>query len=314
MTTTSKPPTPEPDHEPDAGPDEGRSDRVTFSVIIPTFRRPDLVIEAVASVQSQTRSDWECLVVDDGGGGPLDDLASDPRIRVIRRPSSGGPAAARNTGLAEARGSIVTFLDDDDRYRPRRLELAAAALVEPTVDVALCWTAWFDPSAAGSDGQNRPATSTDARPAGRRLDGNIADVVLDATTPHLGATAVRASAVLRFDERYAAAEDVEWWLRTAAVSRVATVEQVGCELRRHAGPRANGTDVAGRIAASEHLIHEYQAYFAAHPSAEAFRLARMGTMALGANDRREARSLLSRSLRRRPSGLAVHGLIRSWAR
>ena len=313
MTTTSKPPTPKPDHEPDAGPDEGRVDRATFSVIIPTYRRPDLVIEAVASVRSQTRADWECLVVDDGGGGPLDDLMTDPRIRVIRRPSSGGPAAARNTGLAEARGSIVTFLDDDDRYRPRRLELAAAALADPAVDVALCWTAWFDPSAADRRSQDRPAANTDAGSSGRRLVGDIADVVLDATTPHLGATAVRASAVLRFDESYPAAEDVEWWLRTAATSRVATVEAVGCELRRHAGPRSNGTDVTGRIAASEHLIHEHQAYFAVHPRAEAFRLARMGIMALSSNDRRAARTLLGRSLRRRPSALAARGFIRTWA-
>ena len=69
------------------------------------------------------------------------------------------------------------------------------------------------------------------------LDGDVSDVVLDATTPHLGGTAVRADQVQRFDERYHAVEDVEWWLRTAAVSRVSTVAEIGCELRRHPGAR-----------------------------------------------------------------------------
>jgi glycosyltransferase involved in cell wall biosynthesis len=297
---------------PDLDPEPG----ATFSVIIPTFRRPDLVAEAVASVVAQTRSDWECLVVDDGGADGLDGLDgldaldADPRVRVIRRPVSGGPAAARNSGLTEARGSIVTFLDDDDRYGPDRLELAAVALTDPTVDVALCWTAWFDSDA---DAGRPTERSTNTPAEGRLLYGDIADIVLDATTPHLGATAIRAVAVLRFDERYRAAEDVEWWLRTAAASRVATVARVGCELRRHLGTRANGTDVAGRIAASEQMIRDHHGYFATHPRAEAFRLARMGTLALGANDRAQARSLLTRSIRRRPTALAARSLIRTWS-
>jgi O-antigen biosynthesis protein len=296
MATTSLPP----DHGPDRRP--------TFSVIIPTYHRPDLVIQAVASVIAQTYLDWECLVIDDGGGDPLDAVAADQRVRVIRRDASGGPAAARNTGIGEARGSIVTFLDDDDRWRPERLDLAAEALTDPSVDVGLCWTAWFE----SGDADTGSARAADPA-SGRRLDGDVSDTVLDATTPHLGATAVRATALVTFDEHYPAAEDVEWWLRTARRSRVATIARVGCELRRHPGARANGTDVAGRVTASERLLRDHDSYFRAHPRAAAFRLARMGNLAAGAGDRSLARSLLRRSLRRRPSALAVRGLIRTWS-
>ena len=267
----------------------------TFSVVIPTHARPQLLAEAVASVVAQTRRDWECLVVDDGSG--TDFTPPDPRVRLIRRERAGGPAAARNTGIDAARGSVIAFLDDDDRFTPDRLELAATGLER--ADVAVCWTRWLDDPVRTADG--------------RRLDGDVADQILDATTPHLGATAVRTGLLVRFDESYSAVEDVEWWLRMAAAGTVATVPRVGCELRRHAGERVNGTDVAARIRASRQLLDDHEAWFRTHPAARAFRLARIGVLTLSLGDRREARSAYLRSLRARPNRLAARGLVRSLA-
>ncbi|MGZ7003857.1 MAG: glycosyltransferase family 2 protein [Acidimicrobiales bacterium] len=317
-------------------PDDPPLGAPTFSVIVPTHRRADLLAEAIASVVAQTRGDWECLVVDDGGGELPDEhdpaALGDPRVRVLRRDHAGGPAAARNTGIDAARGRIVTFLDDDDRYRADRLEIAALGLTDPAVGVTICWTAWFAPgdpigplpqplgeavdqslsadhTAAGSSVRERGRDETGW--SGRMLDGDVSDVVLDATTPHLGGTAVRADQIQRFDERYHAVEDVEWWLRTAAVSRVSTVAEIGCELRRHPGARLNGTDVAGRLDASHDLLVEHADWFAGHPRAEAFRLARMGLLSLSVGDRANARHLLLASLRRRPSALAARSLLRT---
>jgi glycosyltransferase involved in cell wall biosynthesis len=275
----------------------------TFSVIIPTFRRPALVAEAVASVCAQTRTDWECLVVDDGGGDDLE--LDDPRVRVIRRSTSRGPAAARNAGVAEARGRYLVFLDDDDRFTPARLDLAATGLAR--ADIALCWTRWFrigDPV-----GTDAPA---DAR--GRRLEGDVSGQILDATTPHLGVTAVRADHMAAFDESYSSAEDVEWWLRVASQARVTTIARVGCELRRHSGERANGTDVASRLAQGERLLDEHADYFRAHPRARAFRWARMAVQASSIGQPATARRWYVRSLRARPTPLAWRGLVRSFGR
>jgi len=82
--------------------------------------------DAVRSVLAQTFPDWELVIVDDGSTdrtGAIADrwAASDPRIRVIHQSNSGLPAAARNTGMAEARGEILTFLDGDDLYHPDRI-------------------------------------------------------------------------------------------------------------------------------------------------------------------------------------------------
>jgi glycosyltransferase involved in cell wall biosynthesis len=283
MNSTDPPPSPSPADDP------------TFSVVIPTFARPELLAAAVASVLAQTRPDWECLVVDDGGAS--DFTPPDPRVRVVHRERTGGPAAARNTGLDAATGSVVVFLDDDDRFSPDRLDLAAQGLER--ADVAVCWTRWSD-DPVGVAG-------------GRQLEGDVSDHILDATTPHLGATAVRTDRLVRFDETFSAVEDVEWWLRMAAVAAVATVPRVGCELGRHGGTRANDTDVAARIRCSGLLLDVHAPYFRSHPSARAFRLARMGVLALSAGDRRQARASYLRSIRARPSGLAVRGLARSWA-
>ena len=100
---------------------------------------------------------------------------------------------------------------------------------------------------------------------------------------------------------------------SAAVSRLSTVAKIGCELRRHPGARLNGTDVAGRLDASHDLLVEHADWFAEHPQAEAFRLARMGLLALSVGHRGTARQLLLMSLRRSPSGLAA-SLVRTFRR
>jgi len=102
------------------------------SVVMPVRNRPGIVEHALASVAAQSLDSWELLVVDDGS---TDDTLStlhrwaarDPRIRVLPR-EHGGVCAARNHGLAEARGRYVAFLDSDNTWRPDFLRLAVAAM------------------------------------------------------------------------------------------------------------------------------------------------------------------------------------------
>ena len=103
-----------------------------FSVVIAAFNEEDLVGSAIASVQAQTRSDWEVVVIDDGSedgtarvAGEL--AASDPRIRVVSQ-ANAGLSAARNAGIAASRADLVSFLDADDLWLPRYLEVAADSL------------------------------------------------------------------------------------------------------------------------------------------------------------------------------------------
>jgi glycosyltransferase involved in cell wall biosynthesis len=102
---------------------------VTVSVIITTFNRSALVVEAIDSVLAQTYRDFEIIVVDDGS---TDDTRAvlaryGDRIRAIHQ-ANAGLNAARNAAVDVARGEYFALLDDDDLWEPGKLELSVRLL------------------------------------------------------------------------------------------------------------------------------------------------------------------------------------------
>ena len=112
---------------------------MTFSVIIPVYNvEPDLR-ECLASVSHQTFADWEAICVNDGSTDSSADILSeyaarDIRIRVVSQPN-GGLSAARNTGLDNAHGEYILFLDSDDWLESNTLEIIDNNLQSPTSDL-----------------------------------------------------------------------------------------------------------------------------------------------------------------------------------
>jgi glycosyltransferase involved in cell wall biosynthesis len=101
-----------------------------LSVVIPAYNAATTIRSAVASTLNQTRPVLEVIVVDDGstdGTAAAVSALRDPRVRVVSR-ANGGPSAARNAGIAEARGDLVAFLDSDDLWLPGYAERAVTAL------------------------------------------------------------------------------------------------------------------------------------------------------------------------------------------
>jgi glycosyltransferase involved in cell wall biosynthesis len=118
-----------------------------FSVVVCTYNRSRRLEKALASVLGQDAArqgtaDFELVVVDDGSDDDTAAVvaaAASPRIRYVWRPN-GGLSAARNTGITEARGDFVIFLDDDDRPDPAWLSTLAAAIDDTTGVVSCgCW-------------------------------------------------------------------------------------------------------------------------------------------------------------------------------
>jgi glycosyltransferase involved in cell wall biosynthesis len=106
------------------------------SVIIPTYNYGRFLKEAIESVQAQTVTDFEIIVVDDGSTDDTPSvLASIKDSRLVSvRTTNRGDSAARNTALPMVRGKYIAFLDADDRWRPNKLELQLQVLeAEPQI-------------------------------------------------------------------------------------------------------------------------------------------------------------------------------------
>jgi len=95
-----------------------------ISIIIPTYNRGGLIINTINSVLNQTYLNWELIIVDDGSTDNTKEIiasVNDSRIKYIYRENK-GPSAARNTGIKNANGEYIAFLDSDDEWLPEKIE------------------------------------------------------------------------------------------------------------------------------------------------------------------------------------------------
>jgi glycosyltransferase involved in cell wall biosynthesis len=119
---------------------EGNMER-SISVVIPYYNGSRVIGDALASVRNQTLAPLEIVVVDDGSR-PEEAAALDREARdclVIHLPRNRGQSVARNVGIGRARGQWIAFLDCDDVWDPRKLEMqAAVAKADPTCLAVHC--------------------------------------------------------------------------------------------------------------------------------------------------------------------------------
>lgn len=118
-----------------------------FSIIIPCFNAVTTLPATLASLQAQTLTDWEALLVDDGSSDATPAIIAeaalaDPRLRLLRNPRK-GPSAARNHAVMQAQGQIIAFCDADDLWAPQKLARMAALFAAPKTDAVYARIAFF---------------------------------------------------------------------------------------------------------------------------------------------------------------------------
>lgn len=123
------------------------------SVVVPTHNGERFLAETLSSILAQTHPPLEVIVVNDGSEDRSVEIASsfgDP-VRIVGQPR-GGPASARNLGIGSARGSFIAFLDHDDLWNPRKLELQMAAFAaQDSLDVCVGHIQSFRGEFSGAD-------------------------------------------------------------------------------------------------------------------------------------------------------------------
>ncbi len=180
------------------------------SVIIPTYNRAALVRRAVASALAQTYSGYEVLVVDDGSTDPTLEALGPflSRIKFLRAPENRGVSAARNLGVAAARGEWLAFLDSDDEWLPNKLARQMAYLAAHP-ELLLCQTeeTWV-----------RRGVRVNAPRSCRKEGGHIFLRSLERCLVSPSAVMVHRRLLEdhgSFDETLPVAEDYDLWLRLA---------------------------------------------------------------------------------------------------
>ena len=213
------------------------SPRVT--AIIPLFNKERTVEAALRSAASQTFRDFEIIVVDDGSSdsGPmLVRNFGDARVRIIRQENA-GPGAARNRGIAEARGEFLAFLDADDEWMPDYLGRAAACL-DGEPDVAAVTFSWFDhPGAVPSAPvYQRRGLRTGIQPVSPDLPASLLGAMVIFMWPVT--TMARAAAVRRFGGFYEKGvrfgEDGHLWIKLLLNAPVRFVMEPAAHFHREA--------------------------------------------------------------------------------
>lgn len=185
---------------------------VAVSVVIPVRNGEAFVADAVESALDQEDVAAEVIVVDDGStDGTADVLAHYEGRIAVDHPEGHGVSAARNRGIALARGELLVFLDADDllpsRYLARFVEAAAAA---PRAQVFHCgWRGVDFDDGRALYGQDQPFD----------LDRDPFHALAAAGSPPISALAVRRTAStlrIAFDEAESLQADWDYWLRLAA--------------------------------------------------------------------------------------------------
>jgi glycosyltransferase involved in cell wall biosynthesis len=193
-----------------------------ISVVMPVYNRAQTVQRAISSVQRQTCTDFEIVVVDDGSKDNTQEVVRaihDPRIRLLVQPENRGGNAARNRGIREASSEIICFLDSDDEFLPHKLDTVQRYFAEhPDVDALLDSFQLLYPPEKGGGTKKRTNPHLQSSAA---VEEAIYSRRLFKATPALSARKPALLKIGLFDEALRRRQDMDLVLRLAA----------GCEMR-----------------------------------------------------------------------------------
>lgn len=200
------------------------------SVVITTYNRADLVVEAIQSVLAQTYTDYELLVADDGS---TDDTAErvtafGNRLRYLPLEHSGRPEDARNAAIKAARGDLIAFLDDDDTWRSDKLACQITAF-EQNDALGLVYS---DIQLLYPDG----STSPPALKQHQRRPSVVFDHLITDCFIHPSTVVVHRRLFDRiglFEKRFVSQGDYYFWLRATHAAPARCIPKPLVLVRRH---------------------------------------------------------------------------------
>ncbi|MCP3735805.1 glycosyltransferase [Sphingomonas sp. RP10(2022)] len=239
------------------------------SVVIPGYNGAAFIGETLESLERQTLTDWEAIVVDDCSADDTRALVRgwpDPRVRLIENEVNGGPVRTRNRGVGEARGRYVAGLDQDDLCLPERLAMQVAYL-EAHPDVVL----------VGAQAQQLRGTRVSAMHYAPHTTPDLIAWLGWIENPLVWSTVmVRATVAHALDPftrpEILYAEDFDLYHRVAAFGRVARIDTPLLLYRQHDGGASKRFTETMRASAMRVLAERHAALLGEEAAAALARL------------------------------------------
>jgi glycosyltransferase involved in cell wall biosynthesis len=212
----------------------------TVSVIIPAYNSAHWLPDALRSVQDQTYTEWECVVVDDGSTDNTSEvvkgfLEEDGRFKYISKENE-GPSRARNVGIESSDGEFVAFLDADDIWLPEKLHCQIDVLAaRPEVGLSCCYFEIVDEHLVTVKTWQEVATSS-AFPDEIHSEEFIRCFPNNIVTGSASAAVVRRACFQEagiFDPDLKIGEDWDLWYRISLNSAILQEKRVLVRLRRY---------------------------------------------------------------------------------
>ncbi len=193
----------------------------TISIVVPAYNAEKTILETIISVQNQSFSDFELIIINDGSTDKTLEIINtkaldDSRIRIFSY-ENGGLPVARNRGIALARGKFIAFLDADDLWTPDKLELQILALQRNSAaGLAYSWTYFMD-----NQGKSFHTSEPTFFEGYVLKDLLLQNFLCNGSNPLIRRSIIEA--VGDFNPDLHSAEDWDYWLRVAACSEFALV-------------------------------------------------------------------------------------------
>jgi glycosyltransferase involved in cell wall biosynthesis len=207
------------------------ADGPRVTVVIPTYNRAHLLVEAIDSVLRQSYRDLEVVVCDDGS---TDDTAARVQafgapVRYLGQAHTGCPGSPRNRGIDAARGELIAFLDDDDLWDTEKLARQIELMDRQRLNLVYTNRRLLFSDGSPSESVVSPAPASPDR---------LLDLVLQGHFPSVCTLLVHRTLLQQadgFDETLVTGEDLDLWLRLARIAHADQVPDTLVLVRRQPG-------------------------------------------------------------------------------
>lgn len=274
-----------------------RENQPKVSVIVPTYKRNEELARAVESVVNQTYNDWELIVINDDPLTDIDEiLPADSRITHLQHQENKGAPVARNNGILESNGEYIALLDDDDQWKPRKLELQINRFEQLDEDFGLIYT-----------GRDIIQDSGNVETYIPNKEGWVHEKLLHQNFIPSETPLIRRecfSCVGLFDPAFQSEQDFDLWLRIAKKYKIGAVhESLAVSYKNH--ENRISTNQERKYHGRKQLLRKHQSSFESNPIALSKQQRRVGLAAVRSDRTLEGATQLMCSFCRNPRNVSL---------